>query len=295
MSQQPIIKIDYQPWQQAESFGKLALWEQPATLQTGTLPGFNDTQVYKKWFYMWASTVTYSINPTTFMEVTLGRTRNDLAGCFGPTNGVAPGLCTSSIPDERGGQPVRRRSDRAAAALSQFRRAEQRYYAYPGHADGETPHLGWHEDEPGPAILLGQAGSPMAPPNFPFPGWLNTNQNNDISSSVTKVKGSHTIKAGLYYTHSYKAQQSLAGTWQGSVSFANDANNSLDSSFGFANAALGVFTSYSQLSKYVEGNYVYHNIEGFIQDNWRVNSKLTLDFGMRLSINRRNTTSWGKA
>jgi hypothetical protein len=55
----------------------------------------------------------------------------------------------------------------------------------------------------------------------------------------------------------------------------------LDSSFGFSNAALGVFNSYSQLSKYVEGNYVYHNIEGFIQDNWRVNSRLTLDYGVR--------------
>ena len=52
--------------------------------------------------------------------------------------------------------------------------------------------------------------------------------------------------------------------------------------FGFANAALGVFSSYNQLSKYVEGNYIYNNLEGFIQDNWRVNPKLTLDFGLRL-------------
>ena len=36
------------------------------------------------------------------------------------------------------------------------------------------------------------------PPNIPFPGWLNTNQNNDYTVSLTKVKGSHTIKAGAY-------------------------------------------------------------------------------------------------
>ena len=120
------------------------------------------------------------------------------------------------------------------------------------------------------------------PPNFPFPGWLNTNQTTDMTISLTKVKSSHTLKAGFYWNHSFKAQQSLAGTWQGSINFGNDANNLLDTQFGFANAAMGVFSSYSQLSKYVEGNYVYNNIEGFIQDNWRVNSRLTLDYGVRL-------------
>jgi hypothetical protein len=280
MSQEPIVKIDYQPFQKLRVSGKLTLWEQPATVQQGTLPGFNDTQVYKKWFYMWASTVTYSINPTTFVEGTIGRTRNDLAGCFGPTNGVAPGFCVSSLPMNK----IASLSGAGLTALPQLfpnsGTLNTSYYAYlamqsmkPPIWDGTkmslVPQFSW-----GGRIANG-------PPNFPFPGWLNTNQNNDFAFSVTKVKGSHTLKAGLYYTHSYKAQQSLAGTWQGSVSFANDTNNSLDSGFGFANAALGVFDSYTQLSKYVEGNYVYHNIEGFIQDNWKVNSRLTLDFGVR--------------
>jgi len=283
MSQEPITKIDYQPSTKLRVSGKLTLWEQPATRQTGTLPDFNDTQVYKKWFYMWAGTVTYSINPTTFIEGTFGRTRNDLAGCFGPTNGVAPGLCTSSVPMAN----IASLSGAGLTALPQLfpnsGQLNKEYYAYqamqtlkPPIWDGTkmslVPQFSWG----------GRVNGTYAPPNFPFPGWLNTNQNNDFVVSITKLKGSHTLKAGLYYTHSYKAQQSLAGTWQGSVSFANDTNNSLDSSFGFSNAALGVFTSYTQLSKYVEGNYVYHNIEGFIQDNWRVNSRLTLDYGVRL-------------
>ena len=45
------------------------------------------------------------------------------------------------------------------------------------------------------------------PPNIPFPGFLNTNQTDDFSISLTKVAGRHTIKAGFYNTHSYKAQQ----------------------------------------------------------------------------------------
>ena len=39
---------------------------------------------------------------------------------------------------------------------------------------------------------------------------------------------------------------------------------------------------FNQASKYVEGNYVYNNVEGYIQDNWKVSNKLTLDYGVRL-------------
>jgi len=281
MSQEPIMKIDYQPFQKLRISGKLTLWEQPATLQQGTLPGFNDTQVYKKWFYMWASTISYSLSPTTFVEGTFGRTRNDLAGCFGPTNGVAPGFCTSSLPMDS----VASLSGSGLTALPQLfpnsGTLNTSYYAYQAMQSMKPPIWDGTKMNLVPSFSWGGRIA-NAPPNFPFPGWLNTNQNNDFALSFTKVKGSHTIKAGVYYTHSYKAQQTLAGTWQGAVSFANDTNNSLDSGFGYANAALGVFDSYSQLNKYVEGNYVYDNVEAFIQDNWKVTPRLTLDIGVRL-------------
>jgi hypothetical protein len=281
MSQAPITKIDVRPWQKLWGSYKLSLWEQPANVQTGTLPGFNDTQVYKKWFYTWASTVTYSVNPSTAVEVTFGHARNDLAGCFGPSFSAAPSLCTSAIPMDK-------IASLSGAGLSGLPRLfpdsgtlDSKYYAY-GAMQALKPPI-WD----GTAMQLVPSFSwggriANAPPSFPFPGWLNTNQTTDLSASVTKIKSHHTIKGGLYLNHSFKAQQSLNGSWQGSISFANDANNPLDSGFGFANAALGIFDSYSQLSKYVEGNYVYNNIEGFIQDNWRITSRLTLDFGVRL-------------
>ena len=109
------------------------------------------------------------------------------------------------------------------------------------------------------------------PPNMPFPGFLNINATKDVAVSLTKVAGRHTLKMGFYNTHSYKAQQ--RGGWPGTINFGNDTNNPLDSQFGFANAALGIFSSYNQASAYVEGTYVYNNTEGYIQDNWKVNEQ----------------------
>jgi hypothetical protein len=65
------------------------------------------------------------------------------------------------------------------------------------------------------------------------------------------------------------------------VDFSNNTNNTLDSGFGFSNAALGVFNSYSQASKYIEGSMLYNQLEFYVQDNWKVSNHLTLDYGMR--------------
>ena len=65
------------------------------------------------------------------------------------------------------------------------------------------------------------------------------------------------------------------------MSFANNASNPIDSGFGYSNAALGIINSYTQMSRFMEGSFVYNNREAYIQDNWKVNSKLTLDYGVR--------------
>ena len=57
----------------------------------------------------------------------------------------------------------------------------------------------------------------------------------------------------------------------------------LDTGYGYANAATGVFTQYLQASKFVEGSMIYNNTEFYVQDNWKVNNRLTLDYGLRFT------------
>ena len=115
-----------------------------------------------------------------------------------------------------------------------------------------------------------------APPNQRYPGWLNINRTQDVAASITKVMGRHTLKAGFYNNHSFKAQNVGAGgglSFQGTVDFGNDTNNAIDTGFGYANAATGVFTRYQQASDFIEGQMVYDNTEFYIQDNWKLNSR----------------------
>ena len=44
-----------------------------------------------------------------------------------------------------------------------------------------------------------------------------------------------------------------------------------------------MFSDYSQQSKFIEGGYRYKNVEWFLQDNWKLNNRTTLDYGLRFT------------
>ena len=262
-------------------------WAQRTQTINGTLPGFNDTQMQNPVVSNLVFTGNYSINPTTFLEGTYGRSRNELAGCAIAQSSTGPSFCTAAVP-------MNATSNRGNIGLAglpmlfpQANQFDDAYYVTEALNNMDPVPPAWVNGD----LLLPPTfawGSRIAnpPPNVPFPAYFNINETQDLAVSLTKVLGRHTFKTGYYNTYSYKANQAATGTTFssfGAISFAQDTvgTNPCDTSFGFANALTGCFNSFAQASKYVEANLVYHNREAYIQDNWKVNQRLTLDYGVR--------------
>jgi hypothetical protein len=122
------------------------------------------------------------------------------------------------------------------------------------------------------AINIGQGQS--------FP-WLASNPAHNISVNLTHLRGKHNLKAGFFYERSSRpgAMSSNAGTYN----FNSDAANPLDTNLGWANAMLGHLNTYTENNNNTRNLPQYHQPEFFVQDNWRLNRKLTLDLGVRFS------------
>ncbi len=120
--------------------------------------------------------------------------------------------------------------------------------------------------------------------------FYNYNTTIEWIDNLAKVWNQHTIKGGIYIQRSRKDQTSFASA-NGSYDFSDDPNNPLDTGFGFANAALGIYRTFSQASQYATGLYRYTNIETYLQDTWKVTRRFTLDYGRyrsRSPLRKRN-------
>jgi hypothetical protein len=272
LTQQPALRFDYQMSSKLRFSAKYSGQRARRLVTTGTIPGFNDVLNPYPYITNYGATVNYTWTPTTFIEGTYGFIRNQLAGGGILVNDSSNRL--SALP----GFPL---------LYSEAGVVDPRYYAYgvmqdlnPVWWDGTRINL--------PPSFAWGSRIGAAPPNQQFPGFLNINRTQDVAGSITKVAGRHTFKAGGYNNHSYKAQNTGAGgvanlSFQGYVNFGNDSNNALDTGFGYANAATGVFTQYLQQDHLIEGSMIYNNTEFYAQDNWKVNNRLTLDYGLRFT------------
>jgi hypothetical protein len=104
-----------------------------------------------------------------------------------------------------------------------------------------------------------------------------------ISNSVTKVAGSHTVKAGIYADRVWAYNQNGV-MFNGQFDFGKNTNNALDTNYAYSNAAMGLFNSYTEASARPYPWDLVSNIEWFVQENWKATRRLTFDYGMRFQL-----------
>jgi hypothetical protein len=112
---------------------------------------------------------------------------------------------------------------------------------------------------------------------FPFFG---TNNIWNWSDNLSKIWGSHNLKAGFYLEYTTR-NAARASAFNGTFNFDNNVNNPLNTGHPFANALIGSVNAYTEADGKLDGHARYKNVEWFVQDNWKVTRRLTLDYGLR--------------
>ncbi len=110
--------------------------------------------------------------------------------------------------------------------------------------------------------------------NGSFP-WYNKCDDYQIKDDVSWSKGAHQMRMGGSWAI-YKKQQDLFGNTQGSYSFNGQYTGN-----SFADFLLGYANNYSELALQDHGQWNAQSWAAYFQDNWRVNSRLTVNLGLR--------------
>jgi len=131
-----------------------------------------------------------------------------------------------------------------------------------------------------PTVTFG--GTPVNSAAFtdqraPYTNWMDLYS---FTNDLTKVYGRHSIKAGIYVERNGKFV-TWNSSYRGAYNFAPNANNPYNTGHGYANALLGYFNSYAESTDRASPDIWYWDLEWYLQDNWRVTRRFTLDYGAR--------------
>jgi hypothetical protein len=120
----------------------------------------------------------------------------------------------------------------------------------------------------------------------PFtPGGANSfgklSQTPQISDNVTKIQGSHTLKAGVYwdYARNYQTSGGLNDSVQGAAEF--DPWGATSTGNPLADWVTGRISSFSQDAGEAVQDMKYTQYSFFINDQWKATRRLTLTGGLR--------------
>jgi hypothetical protein len=242
-----LIRIDYNATSKMRVFGHYINNNNTYQSQYGSFVLGSNTPLspiqYANPGYSWAVGTTYIFGPTTTNEFNIGASHNNI------------------LIDETTDAYTRTKTGVNLPLL--YPSAVQRDY---------VPNVGF-----GGTRLANSPG--FGTNDSPF---INYNTTIDITDGISKVWGRHTIKGGTYLQRSRKDQTSF-GAFNGQYNFGDNSANPYDTGYGYANAAAGVYNSFTQAANFINGQYRYWNIEFYLQDTWKISSRVTLDYGMRVA------------
>ena len=127
----------------------------------------------------------------------------------------------------------------------------------------------------------GVTGAANIAPRGDFPGryWA---PRLPLNLSVTKVAGSHTLKAGVYHQNLRYYRVSIAN-FNGTFNFSQNGNNPEDTGWAYSNAMLGSFYSYTESNSRPTYYLKSRELDWYVQDTWRASRRLTIDYGTRVT------------
>jgi len=131
----------------------------------------------------------------------------------------------------------------------------------------------------------------------------------NVSDSFTWIRGNHTLKFGGMFERSgendndeinVQACSTCTNNQNGQFRFSNNGGNFVRSGYALAssgadmaNAALGLFDTYSEIGHRAYTIFRSHMWEGFAQDSWKVRQQLTVNYGFRYTVIVPYHALWG--
>ena len=217
------------------------------------------------------TTVNYTFTPTLVNQATYNFSYNYFVYYEENPADVARSLLKGASGTPQAGQPLPSLYPLRPVALGKG----GELYPTPGQCanSGTCPYM--------PSYSYGSP--PADAPSFATANtsdYVNTNRIKQFSDNLSKVWGNHNIKTGIYTEYNRKLQPGDTN-YLGTYNFGPDSNNPLNTGNGLANGLLGYFSSYTEKSNRFVYDVYYWNTEAFIQDDWRIGKKLTLNYGFR--------------
>ncbi len=137
---------------------------------------------------------------------------------------------------------------------------------------------------PGISIAGGEYGGGFAEdPGYVPNGPLNSNPTVTLRDNITKIIRSHNLQFGVYFTDAHKNEIPQPGNGvNGLLSFSNTSLTT--SGNAFADLLLGNIGGFTQEGAALKMHEHYQIFETYLQDDWHVTNRLTLNLGLRLSF-----------